>query len=274
MDYKHKKRISALTSKRMKPIIYLLLVCMILLILQQPIQLMAQLSGSYYLQRGIKKYEENWDIIGAISDLQMAIQKKDLKTKEEQIQICKYLAYCYAENGDQYNAEKTFNVLLKIYPKFRLPKNSSPTYYIPFTNALKGSDKEAPIITVITERKTSEGEPYIIRVIVKDNTRVDKVTVAYKIVDDSMSNEEMEYRGDDTYELIIPNVKKPSVLYNVTAWDIAENISDSGDIEVEVKGKSNLWKWLLGTGITLLIGGYLLYNYVIPGTVVIEVEQP
>jgi len=261
---------------RLRAITYTLLISLFLFILQEPIQLFAQESGSVYLRKGIKRYEE-WDISGAIINLRQALSV-GLNKKEERIEAYKLLGMCYAENGDQDKSVDTFRSLLKIAPDFQLGLDPSPTYAVPFAKA-KGKvpgekivDLEPPQLTDLTVGPVLEGKTLQIIIKAHDEGGVARVVIAYKNGDDlEYTKSDMKETEEGVYEFTIPEARRPWVEYAIAAFDNAGNRKilegKSGSTQVvEVTKKKGGSKTLLWLGmIGLSGGGTALYFYLQKG---------
>lgn len=126
----------------LRPVVFILIFSLSILILNEPIAIFAQDLGNVYMQSGIKKYNQ-FDINGAIDDLEKALSE-GLKSKNQKIEAYKYMAFCYAEKGDLDESVKAFKNLLKIKRNFDLGEDPSPTHFNPFEQAkrdMKGGRK-------------------------------------------------------------------------------------------------------------------------------------
>ena len=220
---------------------FLLIASMCIFVFQEPIILFSQQSGNFYLQRGVRKYNDEWDITGAIIDLQRALST-GLRNNEDKIQAYKFLAFCHAENGEKEKAVQNFKNLLLISPSFRLSEDPSPTHAVPFHEALgsgdyKPNDMEPPVLTNLTQSLAFSGSPFQIRVKVTDNLVIARVTIVYKTYGmEEFARADMDKVEKDIYQFEIREAKKPQISYAIAAWDKAGNRgylkSDSGSTQI------------------------------------------
>jgi len=228
MIVKTRKQLWAPSNRKMKPVVYLLIASMCILIFHEPVILFAQQSGNYYLLRGMRKYNDEWDIAGAIIDLQRALST-GLSNNQDKIQAYKYLAFCHAENGEKSKAVQDFKNLLLIAPSFRLDADSSPTHLVPFNEALGSrdytiNDMEPPVLINMTQSLAFSGSRFQIRVKVTDNIDVARVTIAYKTYGMAeFVRADMAKVENDIYQFEIREARKPRISYAIAAWDKAGN---------------------------------------------------
>jgi hypothetical protein len=245
--------------------------------------LFAQDEGSVYLTRGIRKYREEWDISGAIDDLQKALSF-GLRSEQERIDAYQCLAFCFAENGEKTKSVEAFVQLLELNRDFGLSSDTSPRFMEPFDEAKevikeKYKDVEPPILTDLTEGPVVVGEPFTIRVKVQDNDKVAQVGILYRVGDkkEFEKQREMTQVQENVYEFVVAETRMPGVYYRIDAWDssgnqgrlrdgnelFAEAVDLTAPSEISVKPAKNR-KWIYYTAGAVAVASAGIYLLVKP----------
>lgn len=121
-------------AQKSKPFTWLVLCTFAWCWIVYPVPVFSQEQGLDYLKRAQQKFDDDWDINGAIADVTRALSI-GLKTDAQKIQAFQLLGFCYAENGENIKSIEAFKNLLKTNPGYMLNADVSPTYQIPFYTA-------------------------------------------------------------------------------------------------------------------------------------------